>query len=400
MRIGIFTDPYLPNISGVVTSVSMLKEGLTKLGHEVFIFTFDFEKTKTLIKEEDNVVRIKGLKPPFKSLKTYRVRFRYRKLVKEIKKYKLDIVHVQTEFCMGRLGTKVAKKYHLPLVYTFHTLYEDYLRYISLAVDKYFHRSFLFLAVKIFIKPITKKAQIDIVPTKKVLASAPKYQLNGDIRIVPTGIDLDHFSSKMFTEEEIAAYRSSIGLTKEHFIFLYLGRISGEKSIDTILKAFAKKAYKNPKAILLIVGDGPYLDNLKTLAKELGILDKVKFTGFIEWNDIPIVYHSCDVFVNASVTETQGLTYIEALASECPLLVQRDECLDDVVIDYYNGIFFDGEDDLATKMDEISCHPDVLKKIKINARKSVENYSKICYANNIESLYIEAVDKYNSKHNK
>lgn len=392
MRIGIFTDGYYPNISGVVTSVAMLKEGLTKKGHDVFVFTYSTEKSKTLYTIEDNVIKIKGVKPPFKALKDYRISFTSRKLLKLIKSFNLDLIHIQTEFCMGRLGTKAARKFNIPMVYTLHTLYEDYLKYISAKFDKKHHDFFLDKATNVLIKPINKVSMIDIVPTKKVLLQAPKYKLSGDIRVVPTGIDLDRFNLALFKDNEIALKRSELGLTNDDFVFLYLGRISEEKSTDIIARAFAENLKGISNVKMLVVGDGPYKETLVDLVKSLGIDDQFIFTGFIPWKEIPVYYHLSDIFVNASSSETQGLTYIEALASSCPVLVQKDPCLDDVVVDYYNGIYFDGESDLSIRMKELSSKPKILSQIRINSAKSVENYSKLCYANNIESLYLDAIE--------
>ena len=187
--------------------------------------------------------------------------------------------------------------------------------------------------------------------------------------------------------------RVHLGIPQDKFVFGYIGRTSPEKDIKTILRAFARLEYKD-NAILLIVGGGPQLSELMEYTKELQIDEKVIFTGFIESEHIPMYYHICDIFVNASKSETQGLTYIESLASSLPLLVQKDECIEDVIEDYYNGIYFDGEDDLILKMEEIQKVPSTLSNIKANTRKSCEKFSKKQYALNIETVYEAAIEKY------
>ena len=124
------------------------------------------------------------------------------------------------------------------------------------------------------------------------------------------------------------------------------------------------------------------------------------FTGFVPWEHVPLYYQVMDIFVNASKSETQGLTYIEALASSLPLLVQKDDCIDEVIQDYYNGIYFDGEYELTQKMEEIQKVPTTLKQIKANTEKSVEKYSKEQYAKNIEAVYHDAIDAYGHKKHK
>ena len=180
-------------------------------------------------------------------------------------------------------------------------------------------------------------------------------------------------------------------------MFLYIGRTSKEKNIETLLNAYAKACKGKDNSVFLLVGGGPELEELKEDVAKLGIEKQVIFTGIIPWEHIPLYYQLGDIFLNASQSETQGLTYIEALGSSLPVLVQRDECIADVVEDYYNGIYFDGVEELAIKMDEILRAPETLKKIKSNTLKSVENYSKEKYSQNILAIYEEAIEKYKTQ---
>lgn len=395
MRIGLFTDQYYPSISGVVTSLKMLYEGLTDLGHEVFIFTSFAEEMIDNPEElkRINVINIPGVAYPFKNLKSYRFTFKNRKYAKIIGEYKLDIIHIHTEFSIAKIAKIAGKMFNIPIVHTLHTLYEDYIKYVSPFMDRHFHDAFVSFATKIIIKPISKASVIEIVPTKKVLAVAKKYQMFGEIRVIPTGIQLQRFYSSNFTKEQIKELKNKLMINDDMFVYGYIGRTSAEKNIELIIKAFSQIKDKN-NAVLVIVGGGPELEGLKKLAENVKILDKVIFTGFVEWENIPLYYQVFDVFVNASKSETQGLTYIEALSSSVPLLVQKDDCISDVVQDYYNGIYFDGEDELIVKMEEIKSNPDILKKIRLNTQKSVAKYSKEQYAINVEKVYNDAIEKY------
>lgn len=397
MRVGIFTDQYYPIISGVVTSIQMLKDGLEERGHEVYIFTSFDEKGITEL-PPDNVINIPGRSYPFKNLKDYRYTFTHKRFVKIVKKYDLDIIHLQTEFNIAKIAKLAHKKLRIPVVHTMHTLWSDYFKYVSPFFDKHAHKLMEAGLRKLFMNSCAKMSEIQIVPTKKVYDQRKKYALGKEIRIVPTGIELDRFYPQNLDNEKIAKLKKEYNLLDDSFVFLYIGRTSDEKNIPTLLKAFAKTKLNNAK--FLLVGGGPELADLKTLVKELKIDDKVIFTGLIEWKEIPYYYQLGDVFLNASQSETQGLTYIEALASGKPLLVQKDECIDDVVVDYYNGIFFDGEEELTKKMKEIVKAPDTLKTIKANTLKSVENYSKNNFVNNVLDIYNEAIEMYNNKEKK
>lgn len=398
MRIGIFTDQYYPNISGVVTSIKMLYDGLQKLGHQVYIFT-SFEDTKAESCQElrnPNVINLPGKAYPFKELKDYRYTKHPKQQLKLIQPFQLDIIHIHTEFGISKIAKLASKHFHIPIVHTLHTLYEDYLCYISPFFDKHFHHVMFKTLAKMFIKSLSEVSTIEIVPTYKVLEVASKYYMNGDIRVVPTGIELERFDSLSFTEQELINLKKAYQIPSDAFVFSYIGRTSAEKNIKVILEAFSKMN-NNSNCILLIVGGGPQLEELKTLSKTLKIEDKVRFTDFIHLDRIPIFYHMSDVFVNASKSETQGLTYLEALASSLPVLVQKDPCIKNVVEDYYNGIYFDGVEELTEKMDEILKAPTTLKTIKANTRPSVEQYSKENYCKNIEAIYKEAIELYQSK---
>ena len=393
MRVGIFTDQYYPLISGVVTSIKMLKEGLESLGHEVFIFTSFDERTVTEL-IPDNVINIPGRSYPFKNLKDYRYTFTHRRFIKIVKKYNLDIIHLQTEFNIAKIAKLAHKKLKLPVVHTMHTLWSDYFKYVSPFFDKHFHKLMEKGLRVLFMNSCAKMSEIQIVPTKKVYEQKKKYGLGKEIRIIPTGIELDRFYPNNLDKERIKDLRKELKINNE-FVFIYIGRTSEEKNIPTLLNSYAKANLKNTK--FLLVGGGPELEDLKDLARNLKIENDVIFTGLVEWNEIPYYYQLGDVFLNASQSETQGLTYIEALASGLPLLVQKDECIDDVVVDYYNGLFFDGEEELTKKMKEIVKAPDTLKTIKSNTLSSVENYSKEQFTKNILNIYNEAIEMYNSK---
>lgn len=401
MRIGIFTDQYYPYISGVVTSIKMLYEGLTSLGHEVYVFSsVDEQKALECEKLKNfNYVNLPGKPYPFKDLRDYRYSKRRKVLIKMVEPYNLDIIHVHTEFNISKIAIVVGKSLNIPIVHTLHTLYEDYLKYVSPFFDKYFHNIMFKGLAKLFIKPISKASVIEIVPTKKALSLAKKYYMHNDIRVIPTGIELDRFHASNFTAEQRKNLKASLNIPERTFVFGYIGRTSSEKSIEIIIHAYAKLE-NHDNCILLIVGGGPQLDSLKELVDNLGIADNVRFSGFIPVEDVPIYYQVVDIFVNASKSESQGLTYIESLASSVPLLVQKDECIADVIQDYYNGIYFDGEEDLTVKMTEIQKASTTLKNIKANTKKSSEKFSKNIYAESVEAVYKEAIAKYSKKHKK
>ena len=399
MKIGIFTDQFYPIISGVVTSIKMLYEGLEKLGHEVYVITFHTGDDNLDQKQKDelntkNIIYVKGHKYPFKAVEDYKYAFRFKKAIKDIGELNLDIIHVQTEFSIAKLAKKVSKKYKIPLVHTLHTSYKDYICYLFPKLDKVFHRPMVFLFRRLFTNPIIKKASYEILPTKKVLKDFKLYyKKKKDIAIIPTGIDIDSFLAKNTKEETINELRLKHNIKPDDFIFIYVGRTSSEKNIKDLIKSFGNAFGDNDKAKFIIVGGGPELEELKECASAQKNKDNIIFTGLIEWDYVHNYYQMADVFLNASVSETQGLTYIEALASGITPLVRNDEVLDDVIIDGYNGLLFNSNDELVEKMKYLFNNKDELLKIKNNTVESSYKFSKEIFVSSVLEIYEKVLKK-------
>ena len=179
-------------------------------------------------------------------------------------------------------------------------------------------------------------------------------------------------------------------------VYLFVGRLAKEKNIPLIIKAYASAFSSDDNKRLLIVGGGPILPDLKKEVEKNNIQDKVIFTDMIDWKEIPYYYRLGDFLINASVTETQGLTYIEALASKVPVIAQKDPCIEDVIIDKKNSFVFDGEIELVEKLKESSMLED-LNQIKENAYITSRDYTKEQFALKVEKLYRDAIEEYSKK---
>jgi 1,2-diacylglycerol 3-alpha-glucosyltransferase len=380
MRIGIFTDAFTPIVSGVSVSLEILSAELRKLGHEVIVITNSHENAV----ECENTLRVKGYKFPMKGMNEYRFSRVSRKRVKEIGELNLDLVHCHTEFTMGRLGRRAARKFNLPVVHTYHTMYEDYVHFVS----KTFSRPLRFLS-KCYSKSFANSADEVIFPTIKVKRTFDRYGYKGHGHIIPTGIYLEQFRKINFKQTEIDKTKESLGIKKDDFVMIFLGRISREKSIEDLILEFSKIKKKNLK--LLFVGGGPDMQVFKDLANKLGVLDKVIFSGMVPPNEVGLYYQLGDLFVNFSVSETQGLTYYEALASGVPLLVKYDDNLEDVIVEDYNGFSFKNNEDFVKLFEKLDSNPVLLSKLTQNANKAIEKYSAETYARKCEAIYKKLV---------
>ena len=338
MRIGLFTDTYFPQVSGVATSIRTLKSELEKLGHTVFIFT---TTDKDVERYEDwQIVRIPSV--PFFAFKDRRVAYRgFSKALEIAKQYKLDIIHTQTEFSLGLLGIWIAKALKIPVVHTYHTQYEDYVRYIANgmvirpSMVKYIMRGFM--------------SDLDgvICPSEIVYDLLVKYKVPIEKRVIPTGIELAKFERPEIGQEDLHHLREKLGITPDQTMLLSLSRVSYEKNIQAVLSALPDVLAEDPNVRLVVAGDGPYLGDLKAQAKKLGIEEAVIFTGMIAPSETALYYKAADFFISASTSETQGLTYLETLASGTPLIAHGNPYLDNVITDQMFGTLYYQDQELA-----------------------------------------------------
>ncbi len=383
MKIGIFTDSYPPIISGVTVSINVLENELRKFGHEVYIITTQHDDVKN---SEKYIIRMNGLRLPMKGLKEYRIGKVTRRKVEQFKDYNFDIIHCHTEFTVGRLGRRVAKKYKIPLVHTYHTMYEEYVHFVS----KTFARSLRFLSKRYF-RSFASSADAVIFPTKKVQDRFIEYGYKKDSVVIPTGIYIERFRRINFKKSEFIDIKLKYGFEKDDFVCLFIGRVSREKSLEDLINNFAR--IDKPNVKLFIVGGGPDEGYFRNLVTELGLNDKIVFTGMVPPCEIPVYYHVGDLFVNFSMTETQGLTYCESLASGCPVLVRYDSNLDGVVESGRNGYTFNTEEEFLTTFNTIYDNPIILNEITRKANLEIEQFSAQTYGLRAEELYKSLLNK-------
>lgn len=387
MRIGLFTDTYPPFINGVSTSVLMLKQGLEKLGHEVYVVTVNDESFS--YKEEDGILKI----PSFPiGLMNFRQTGIYPiKAFNIIKKWKLDIIHSHTEFSIGTFARLISKQLNIPLVHTYHTMYEEYIYYIT---KGYFNSASKKLVEYLTLFLCDKTIDELIVPTEKTKELfKDKYKVKRDVYVIPSGIDTTRFYKENIDKNEIINLKKDLGLKKTDFIVLYVGRIAKEKSIDFLINNFNSVLKRIPKAKMIIVGDGPDIKDLIDLTRKKGLENKIIFTGKAPWNDVPKYYSLCDLFVTASKTETQGLTVIEAMGASKPVVAIRDESFELMITDKKDGLFFDDEKSYVDMIYEVYKNKKLRDEISFNARLTADKYSPYNYAKNVLKVYDKVISK-------
>lgn len=391
MRIGLFTDTYPPFINGVSTSVDMLKKALERQGHTVYVVTVNDSSFKYDYNEKNKVLRIPGL--PI-GIYDYRLSRIYPlKMINLVKNWNLDVIHSHTEFGIGIFARILAKQFNIPLVHTYHTMYEDYTHYIT---HGYFDKS-----SKKIVEYLTKfycdtTATELIVPTNKTYQLfKEKYKFEKNIHIIPTGIEVDRFFTENVKKSEVTDLKKHLNISKNDIVIIFVGRLAEEKNVEFLLNAHKKLVSKYKNAKLLIVGDGPDKEKFENISKKLKINNNVIFTGKVAWSEVPYYYHVSDIFTTASKSETQGLTVIEAMASNVVPVVIEDEAFNGTVVNNLNGIIFKTEEEYLTDIENLIKNKKLRKSLAIQARIQSEHLSSNQYASNVLVVYERAIKNKN-----
>ena len=389
MRIAIFTDTYPPFINGVSTSTFNLVHSLMEKGHEVLVLAPRFTDGK--LEQVDNVVYIPGIY--LKKLYGYRLTNLFaNEPISIVKKFKPDVIHNQTDFTIGVLARRCAKKLKLPIVYTYHTSYEDYTYYVTRGImDRFAKR-----VVRHYSKELASRMTEFITPSEKTKEYMRLVGSDIYINVIPTGIDFSIFKPENIDQERVAKFKEEHGIKKTTKVFLLLGRVAKEKSMDVSLRGIAAYHQKHPETDIkvLIVGDGPHRDELGLYAEELGISKLVDFIGAVPALEVPFYYNLCDIYTSASITETQGLTFMEAMAAERIVLARFDSNLTGTIVNGKTGFFFTDDASFVNQVEKILSLDEKQKaKVIEAANKTLETYSIEKFYDNVVRVYKRAIRK-------
>ena len=383
MRIGLFTDTYPPHINGVATSVLMLKKALEKKGHQVFVVTVNNDSLEYKYEEDEHIIRIPGI--PI-GIYDYRLTSIYPiKAVNTIKNWNLDVIHSHTEFGIGTFARFMSKQFGIPLVHTYHTMYEDYIHYVT---KGYFDSSSKKIVEYLTLFYCDKTANELIVPTKKTYdLFKEKYEVNKNIHIIPTGIELDRFYTENVDKNKIKELKKKYQILKDEFTIVFVGRLAKEKNIQFLIENHKDLVKYNQDVRLLIIGDGPDMEEYAKLIEKLKLTDNVVLVGKVPYDEMPCYYQVADVFVTASQTETQGLTVIEAMAAGIAPVCIKDESFETVVIDGLNGHLFKNKNEYIKIIKKLIDDRTDLETLSKQARLNAEAHSPKYYAERVLDVY-------------
>lgn len=299
LRVGFFTEIYRPVVNGVVASIEALADGLRGRGHEVYCFA---PRIPGHAEPDGPVFRMPSLPLPMRTPYRLTLPLVSRRNVNGIIK-RLSLVHVHSPFVTGWMGMRYARRYGMPLIYTYHTQLEEYAHYVP------FEPNATRFAASQLTRTFANLADAVIVPTPAMRARLRELGVDARIEVVPSGIDVARFGAGRRDE----TLRRSIGVTDSDRLLLCVCRLAKEKNLHLILEALA---YANdPTLKLAVAGDGPMRAELEERAGECGVAEQTRFLGVVARDHLPDLYASADAFVMPSTTETQGLVQVEALAA-------------------------------------------------------------------------------------
>lgn len=324
MKIAVFCDSYKPYISGVVRSVESFAKELVLLGHHLYIFAPGYRgrdgspPTDPVIAhlgEEERgtgslqIFRFLSIPAPTYTGFSLAIPFSPR-LDSHLSRLEIDVIHTHSPFLLGRLGAAAARRHKLPLVFTYHTLYHEYIHYLPMG------RRLMQQLVKNSVSRYCRRCDLVIVPSPE-MGRFVSQEHGEDIKtvVIPTGIPVHGFA-----RGDDGWLRKRWGIPPDHRILLFVGRLGQEKNVGLLLEMLARVVRRRPEVRLVLVGGGPAKEELERLALCLGIAGMVTFAGRVPFEGVASYYAGADLFVFPSLTETQGIVLLEAMAARLPVV--------------------------------------------------------------------------------
>lgn len=382
LHIAHFTNTYHPSINGVVRSVSVFRQALTDLGHNIFIFApyaSHFEDTDPLI------LRYPAIELPISP--PYAFPIPVSPFVDRLlPSLKLDVIHSHHPFLLGQAAARKANQLDLPLVFTFHTRYDEYSHYVPL------NQTFVKGAITEWLRDYLQHCQHIIAPSNSIKQMFTDHGVIDRVTTIPTGIDLAPFRAA-----DGQALREERGWGKDK-VLISVGRLAVEKNWPTLLAAAGQVMRQHREVRLVIIGEGEEHNALLHQAQELGIADRVDFTGLVPFADIPRYLKAADLFCFASVTETQGLVTMEAMAASLPVVAVNANGTRDEVEHGQEGLLTDNDSAaLAQAIHQVVEDETLWQQFRQAAGKKAESFDIRFQAEKLVNVYHQAMEDKKAK---
>ncbi len=397
MKILMISDVYFPRVNGVSSSIQTFRHELQKLGHRVVLIVPDYgvdeenEKNINIIESEEDIIRLPSRKiefdPEDRIMKVRNILLNWRKLKEE----KFDLIHVQTPFVAQMLGVRLKRRLKIPLVLSYHTLFEEYLQHYF----PFMPQRPLRLFTRYLARRHCQRAQGIIVPSQMIAKVLHRYGVRKPLRVLPTGIDLSRFSRR-----EPMTFRQKYQIDSQRPLLAFVGRVAFEKNIDFLLQVVKLLTKTFPNILLAIAGQGPAEVHLRRLTAQLEIQEHILFLGYLDREQgVQELCSAADAFVFASRTETQGLVLLEALAVGTPVVALSVMGTKDILQEHSGALI--SEDDpvyFADKVTEILTNPEVKNRLKKEASVYIQRWSALAMAEQLQQFYEEIIALKSKRH--
>ena len=383
MRIAFFTNNYLPNVYGVPMSIETFRKEFESLGHEIFVFAPNYSDYQN---KNKNVFRYPSLDINIKFRLPLGIPYSC-KMDKILKDLNLDIIHSQHPNLLGTAAMKWAKKKNIPLVFTWHTLYDQYINFVPFLPAKFAANWIIKNAVK-----YANKADSIVVPTESLTPIIKKWGVtNSNIIPIATGVVEAEFSGANRNE-----LRDKYGIKENESLLLLVSRLTAEKNINFLFDAIVEILKENIGAKFMLVGDGYLVPELKEKVKKENLENRIIFAGVIDHQEIKNYYVAGDIFVYASKSETQGMIITEAMYMGLPIVAIKATGIESLVKNNINGILVsENKTEFISAVKKLIDNKDLREKMSLeSARIAREKYtSKICAQKMLE-VYGEVIKNY------
>lgn len=375
MKIGIFTCNYKPLINGLSSSIEIFSREFRAQGHEVFIFAPQYPGH---CEREEGVFRFPSLRVPTHHQYTLPLPFSSR-VEAALLQLGLDLLHAQHPFLLGNFALRAARRLNLPLVFTHHTLYEEYAHYIPLASG--WVRKFAIRRSTSF----ANRADLVIAPTRGLKEILMQRGVRTRIEVVPTGVEMEEERKMAFTPEDLEIPSSAK-------ILLSVGRLAKEKNLRFLLSAFSRLSSEFPDVYLILVGDGDERARLETWVRARGLKGKVRFMGAQPRNQLARFYRSAHLLLFPSLSEAQGLVVAESMAQGLPVVALRSFAAEELIENGSNGYLAEGLEMFLDRVRDLLLHEEKRRSFAEKAKEKAREFSAPAMAARMLHFYQELLE--------
>lgn len=378
MRVLFATDVYFPRVNGVSTSIRTFREDLARCGVETLLVAPLYGEESQL--KDDGVIRVPAGRVPGDPEDRRLHWHALCRALEALRSARLDLVHIHTPFVAHYAATRFARREGVPCIATYHTFFEEYVHHYVPALPRPLGRAL----ARAFTRSQCSELQALVAPSDPMREVLLEYGVRTPVHVIPTGLPADRFNpgdGRRFRERE--------GLPADRPLVTYVGRVAHEKNVEFLVRVFVRVLEMNPRAMLVIAGEGPARDSLRQLVQRLGLAGDVHFAGYLDRNTTLLdCYAAAAAFVFASRTETQGLVLLEAMAQGAPVVATAELGTRSILAPGSGALVVEEQvDTFAAAVSRVLTEQSLAKTLSERGRTCARGWSSAAMAARLADLY-------------